>query len=383
MHIPYKHSATASTIFTVMSALAAEHDAINLSQGFPDFQMDETLANLLHEAAKGNFNQYAPMSGLPILRQAIALDFKKRYALEINPDSEITITPGATYGIYAAFSSFLQKGDEAIVLEPAYDSYIPSIEMTGAKVICVALTTPDFSVDWNKVKEAINEKTRAIIVNTPHNPSGAVWQKEDWDELANLVRNTNILVISDEVYEQLIFDGRKHFSVLAHTELRARSFAIFSFGKVFNNTGWKTGYIIATSALTNAFRHIHQFLAFSVNTPAQFAIAQYLSKHQLPDIGLIMQQKRDYFLNLFRDLPFTIHQKSAGSYFQIAGYEHINDLSDRNFAEWLTKEYGVATIPISPFYSNKKDDKLIRFCFAKKEETLQRAAQKLSKISYK
>ncbi len=380
MHLPPKHSATGTTIFTVMSALAAEHNAINLSQGFPDFPISEDLTALLHEAVKGNFNQYAPMAGLPALRHAIAQDFKRRYQLDINPDTEITITPGATYGIYTALSSFLKRGDEVIILEPAYDSYIPNIEMNGATPVCIPLSAPEFTVDWNKVKQAINVDTRSIIINTPHNPTGAAWSQQDWDELANIVRNTNIIIISDEVYEQLIFDGKTHTTILTHPELKERSFAIFSFGKVFNNTGWKIGYTIAPPALTQSFRHIHQFIAFSVNTPAQYAIAQYLSQPNLPNVGQLMQAKRDYFLSLIKHLPFTIHQPAQGSYFQIAGYEQISDQSDLEFAKWLTREYGVATIPVSPFYSDGKDDKLIRFCFAKKEETLAAAVEKLSKL---
>lgn len=381
MHLPYKHSATGTTIFTVMSALATEHQAINLSQGFPDFPLDEKLAALLHEAASGNFNQYAPMMGLPLLRQAIAQDFLKRYAVTVDADKEITITPGATYGIYTAFTSFLQKGDEVIVLEPAYDSYIPNIEMNGAKAVCVSLVAPDFKMDWQTVKEAFTAKTKAIIINTPHNPTGAVWNKKDWEELATIVRGTDMFVVSDEVYEQLIFDEHQHYSVLQHEELRERSFAIFSFGKVFNNTGWKMGYVIAPPMLTNAFRHIHQYLAFSVNSPAQYAIAQYMSQSVLPNVGALMQNKRDYFLSLMKELLFTIHQPALGSYFQLASYERISELGDLEFAQWLTKEYKVATVPISPFYKNKKDDRLIRFCFAKKESTLEEAVNRLSKLS--
>lgn len=378
MHIPYKHSTTGTTIFTVMSALAAEYKAVNLSQGFPDFAIDTQLADLLNEAAKGNFNQYAPMTGLPALREAISHDFLRRYGLVIQPDSEITITPGATYGIYTACTSFLKKGDEVIVPEPAYDSYIPNIEMNGAKPIPVSLSYPDFNMDWEKIKQAVTPKTKAIIINTPHNPTGAVWSATDWEKLANIVRDTDIIIISDEVYEQLVFDGHTHRSVLHHEELRQRSFGIFSFGKVFNNTGWKIGYVIAPPHLTQGFRHIHQYLCFSVNTPGQYAIAQYLQSEDLPDIKMFMQKKRDYFLELMKDLPFTIRQKTSGSYFQLAGYENINDMKDVDFAKWLTKEYGVATIPLSPFYSDKKDERLIRFCFAKKDETLQAAMEKLS-----
>lgn len=360
-----------------MSSLAQQHNAINLSQGFPDFPIDEKLGQLLEEAARSGWNQYAPMPGLPMLRQAIAKDFEKRYSVTIDADKEITITPGATYAIYTAFTSVLQPGDEVIVLEPAYDSYIPNIETNGAKAIVVPLSSPGFSVDWNLVKEAITSKTKAIIINTPHNPTGSVWNKQDWDQLADLVRDTNIIILSDEVYEQLIFDGVPHYSVLQHEELRQRSFALYSFGKVFNNTGWKIGYCIAPPAFTDAFRRIHQFLSFSVNTPAQYAIGTFLSQPVLPDVGGLMQQKRNYFLDLIKDIPFTIHQPAAGSYFQIAGYEQISDMPDMEFAKWLTQEHGVATIPVSAFYSNKKDDKLIRFCFAKKEETLKAAIDKL------
>ncbi len=380
MQFPQKHSATGTTIFTVMSAMAQQHSAINLSQGFPDFNVDERLAVLMHEAVSGGYNQYAPMPGLPELRQAIAKDFKKRYLVNIDPDKEITVTPGATYGIYTAFTSILEPGDEVIILEPAYDSYIPNIETNGAKVVPVALTAPSFAVDWNKVKAAITVKTKAIIVNTPHNPTGAMWNKSDWDTLASLVRDTGIFIISDEVYEQLVFDGKQHYSVLQHPELRERSFAIFSFGKVFNNTGWKMGYCIAPPDMTQAFRRIHQFLCFSVNTPSQYALAKYLSLPSLPDVGQLMQGKRDYFLELLKKTPLTVHAPASGSYFQTVSYSRITDMGDMDFAEWLTKEYGVATIPISAFYSDKKDDKLIRFCFAKKEETLNKAIERLSKL---
>jgi methionine aminotransferase len=381
MQLPQKHSATGTTIFTVMSALATEYNAINLSQGFPDFAIDEQLSKFLHEATLKGFNQYAPMPGLPMLRQAISNDFAKRYAVTIDPDTEITITPGATYAIYTAFTSILQTGDEVIVLEPAYDSYIPNIETNGAKAITVPLSAPDFNVDWDRVKAAVTNKTKAIIVNTPHNPTGAVWNKEDWDKLADIVRNTNIIILSDEVYEQLIFDGKQHYTVLQHPELRQRSFVLYSFGKVFHNTGWKMGYCIATPELTIAFRRIHQFLCFSVNTPAQCALANYLSQSELPAVSSMMQEKRDFFLNLLQQTPFTIYQPASGSYFQTVNYNRISDLPDMEFAQWLTKECGVATIPISAFYRDKKDDKLIRFCFAKKEETITEAINRLAKLN--
>lgn len=380
INISQKHSVTGTNIFTVMSALAAEHNAINLSQGFPDFPIDEQLGQLLYEAANSGFNQYAPMAGLPLLRQAIANDFKQRYALDVDQDAEITITPGATYGIYTAFASILDKGDEVIVLEPAYDSYIPNIETCGAKAVTVSLIAPTFTVDWDKVKAAITPKTKAIIVNTPHNPTGATWTKEDWDNLADVVRGSDIIILSDEVYEQLIFDGKRHYTVLHHPELRERSFALYSFGKVFNNTGWKIGYVIAPPALTKAFRSIHQFLCFSVNTPAQYAIGKYLSMDYRPDVTALLESKRNHFLELMKNTPFTIHEPAGGSYFQTASYERISDMPDMEFAQWLTKEYGVATIPVSAFYSNKQDDRIIRFCFCKKEETLEKAVAQLKRL---
>ena len=378
--LPQKHSATGTTIFTVMSAMAQEYNAINLSQGFPDFHIDEQLSSALGAASANGFNQYAPMPGLPALRQAVAANFKKRYNLDIDPDAEITITPGATYGIYTAFTSILTPGDEVIVLEPAYDSYIPNIEMNGAKVVPVSLSAPDFNVDWNKIKDAVTPRTRAIIINTPHNPTGAIWDKNDWDELAGIVRDTNIIILSDEVYEQLVFDGLKHYSVLEHPELRERSFALYSFGKVYNCTGWKMGYCIAPPAFTQAFRRIHQFIAFTVNTPAQYALTHILNNDTAEAINKVMQRKRDHFLSLMKDTAFTIHKPAGGSYFQVASYERISDMGDMEFSRWLTQKHGVATIPVSAFYSNKKDDKLIRFCFAKKEETLDAAVSRLRSI---
>ncbi len=381
MQFPSKHSATGTTIFTVMSGLAAQHNAINLSQGFPDFHIDEQLSQALGDAARNGFNQYAPMPGLPILRQEVAKSFKNRYNVDVDPDNEITITPGATYAIYTAFTAILSPGDEVIVLEPAYDSYIPNIEMNGAKAVPISLSAPIFNVDWNKVKDAITPRTRSIIVNTPHNPSGALWSKEDWDQLADIVRDTDIIILSDEVYEQLVFDGLKHYSVLEHPELRQRSFALYSFGKVYNNTGWKIGYCIAPPAFTQAFRRIHQFLSFCVNTPSQYALAHILAHGSAEPVHAVMERKRNYFLSLIKDTPFTIYEPAHGSYFQVAGYERISNMPDMDFAQWLTKEYGVATIPVSAFYRNKKDDKLIRFCFAKKEETLNEAVNRLKKLT--
>jgi methionine aminotransferase len=379
-NLPQKHRSADISIFSVMSALATKHQAINLSQGFPDFPIDTKLGDLLHEAATKGWNQYAPMTGLPLLREAIAADFKKRYAIDLNPDSEISITPGATYAIYSAFSAILSPGDEVIVLEPAYDSYIPNIEMNGAKAVPVKLLAPSFAPDWQAIKDAITPKTKAIIINTPHNPTGTIWTLADWNQLADLVRDTPIIILSDEVYEQLVFDGQIHYSVLQHPELRERSFALYSFGKAFHNTGWKMGYCIAAPMLTQAFRQLHQFIGFSVNTPAQFALAQYLNLDKREAPNTLLQGKRDYFLELMKETPFTLLAPAAGSYFQLASYAHMSDLPDRTFATLLTEKYGVATIPISAFYSDRHDQKILRFCFAKKEETLKAAIERLAKI---
>lgn len=379
--LPSRHNAADTTIFTVMSTLAQQHNAINLSQGFPDFPIAAQLASLLEEAAREGYNQYAPMPGLPRLREAIAQDFLVRYGLNIDPVSEITITPGATYGLYAAFTALLQAGDEVIVLEPAYDSYIPNIEMNGAVAVPVPLNPAQFTPDWERIAAAVTARTRAIVVNTPHNPTGTVWSREDWDHLAALVQDKDIFIVSDEVYEQLVFDKEQHFSVLQHPVLRERSFALYSFGKAFHNTGWKIGYCISTPALTYAFRKLHQFMAFSVNTPAQYALSRFLDiTKEAP--ARMLEQKRDFFLEQMKRTPFRILQPSKGSYFQLVSYAHLSSMPDREFAEWLTVEHGVATIPVSAFYSNGFDQKVLRFCFAKKEETINAAIERLAALVF-
>jgi methionine aminotransferase len=363
-----------------MSALAAQHGAINLSQGFPDFAVDERMSALVCHAMKEGFNQYAPMAGLPLLRYAIAEDFAQRYELDLDGESEITITPGATYAIYAALASILRAGDEVIVLEPAYDSYIPNILRCGAMPVPVSLRAPDFHPDWDEIRGAVTPRTRAIIINSPHNPTGSTFSAEDLDELAAIVARSGIFVVADEVYEQLVYDGRRHHSVLAHPGLRAHSFAVYSFGKSFHCTGWKVGYCIAPPELTNGFRNIHQYLAFSVNTPMQKGIADYLALAEREAVATSMQARRDRFLALMRDTPFTIHRPAGGSYFQLLSYRGLSEMDDRAFAEWLTQAYGVASIPVSAFYSNGHDDRMLRFCFAKKEETLEAAAARLAAL---
>lgn len=370
-----------TNIFSIMSALAKEHNAINLSQGFPDYPISNELMDSVTQAMKDGFNQYAPMIGLPELRNALATKIQKLYQANINPDTEITITPGGTYSIYTSLTTILEAGDEVIVLEPAYDSYIPNIETNGAKAICIPLLYPTYCVDWERVKSNINEKTKAIVINTPHNPTGYVWTKADMLQLDSLTKDTAIYIISDEVYEHITLDGRQHESVLKYPSLYKRSFVTFSFGKVFHTTGWKMGYCVAPENLMNEFRKIHQFICFTCNTPMQVALAKILAnENEYLSLPTFFQKKRDLFLENLKDLPFTIHEKAQGSYFQLASYEKINDMGDKDFAIWLTKEIGVAVIPVSAFYHNGKDDKLIRFCFAKKDETLLEAIEKMRKL---
>jgi len=379
MIIP-KYPSTGVTIFSVMSALAQEHQAINLSQGFPDFPIDEALGDLVAKAIKEGYNQYAPMPGLPGLREAISRKVEHFQQVAIDPVTEITITPGATYAIYTAFATILQPGDEVIVLEPAYDSYVPNIYANGAVPVRVPLNKEDFSVDWERVFAAASQRTKAIIINNPHNPCGSTWAPEDFQQLIKLVQEYDLYVVADEVYEHLVFDDEAHLSVLRFPELRDRSFAVYSFGKAFHSTGWKMGYCIAPPPLTNAFRALHQYLAFSVNTPMQQALALYLEDlGRLAATTRLLQDKRDFFLEQMKDTRFRYRRPASGSYFQVMSYETLSDLPDQEFARWLTQEHGVATIPLSSFYGTAPDNqRLVRFCFAKKEATLEAAAGRLS-----
>ena len=363
-----------------MSGLATEYKAVNLGQGFPDFQMSKELTDLVNKAMNDGFNQYSPMPGWMPLREAIAEKVQHLYKTSINPDTNITITPGGTYAIYSAFTTILQPGDEVIVFEPAYDSYIPNIEINGAKAVTINLVYPDYHIDWEAVRKAINPKTKAIIINSPHNPTGSVIGEKDIEELRKTVEGTNIFIISDEVYEHLIFDGIPHQSILRYPDLLQRSFVCFSFGKVYNCTGWKLGYCIAPPELTKEFRKVHQFNCFSCHTPTQVALAQFLKdKEAYQSLSGYMQGKRDYFSKLMQQTRFDMLQ-SHGSYFICARYNRISDENDKDFAIRLTKEAGVATIPVSAFYQNGKDDKVLRFCFSKKDETLEQAVEKLLKV---
>lgn len=380
MQIKSKLPNVGTTIFTVMSALATEHKAVNLGQGFPDFPMSEELTAKVAEAMKNGHNQYAPMPGLIGLRESIAEKVEFLYNTKVNPDTEITITPGGTYAIYSSLTTILQPGDEVILFEPAYDSYIPNIEINGAKAIPLPLTYPDYKIDWDLVRSSINAKTKAILINSPHNPTGSVLDKNDIAELKSVVAGTNIFIVSDEVYEHLIYDDLPHESMLKYPELFERSFVNFSFGKTYHCTGWKLGYCIAPAAFTKEFRKVHQFNCFSCFTPAQVALAEYLkNKDAYLSLPRFMQQKRDYFVELMKQTKFDL-LPTSGSYFVCASYGRISDESDKELAIRLTKEAGVATIPLSAFYHNQKDDKVVRFCFSKQNRTLQQAVERLMKI---
>lgn len=342
--------------------------------------MNEELIALVNEAMKNGYNQYSPMPGWLPLREAIAEKVNYLYRADINPDTEITITPGGTYAIYSAFTAILQPGDEVIVFEPAYDSYIPNIEVNGAKAVTISLVYPDYHIDWNAVKNVITSKTKAIIINSPQNPTGRVISENDIAELRKIVEGTNIFIISDEVYEHLIYDGIPHQSILRYPDLLQRTFVCFSFGKVYNCTGWKLGYCIAPAELTKEFRKVHQFNCFSCFTPTQVALARFLkNRDAYLSLAGFMQEKRDYFIRLMQQTKFTL-QPSYGSYFICGTYEKLSNEADKDFAIRLTKEAGVATIPVSAFYRDGKDDKVIRFCFSKKNETLEVAVEKLVKI---
>lgn len=372
-----------TTIFTKMSALASEHNAINLGQGFPDYPMDKSLIDLVSQAMVSGHNQYVHMCGLPLLRERISEKVNKAYLSTIHPDSEITITPGGTYAIYTALTTIIQPGDEVIVFEPAYDSYIPNIEINGGIPVCIPLRFPDYRIDWNRVREKITERTKAILINSPHNPSGSVLKSEDIEQLKSIVTDSGIFIISDEVYEHLIFDQKEHLSILRYPELYERSFVCFSFGKVYHCTGWKLGYCIAPITLMSEFRKVHQFNCFTCNSPIQHALAEFLENesHYL-NLGKFLQHKRDYFMSLMKETGFEA-LPSYGSYFQLYRYANISNENENDFSIRLTKEAGVATIPVSSFYKNSTDNKVLRFCFAKKEQTLDEAVHRLMKFSSK
>ena len=369
-----------TTIFTVMSALATEHNAVNLGQGFPDFEMSESLMTLVDKAMKDGYNQYAPMPGWMPLRETIAEKTNFLYNAKPHPADEITITPGGTYAIYTALTTILQPGDEVIVFEPAYDSYIPNIEINRAKPVRIKLEYPNYKINWEEVKQKLNKNTKAILLNSPNNPTASVLSEDDIEQLRTLLKGTNIFIVSDEVYEHIVFDGLSHLSMLRYPDLYERSFTCFSFGKVFHCTGWKLGYCIAPATLSKEFRKVHQFNAFSCHSPVQVAFATFLrQKENYLSLGNFFQEKRDYFIGLMKETRFEL-LNSSGSYFINASYRGISGEPDFDFAMRLIKEFGIATIPLSSFYVDGKDDKVLRFCFGKQKSTLEAAVEKLRKI---
>lgn len=369
-----------TTIFTVMSKMAAEHQAINLSQGFPDFDCPPRLIELVHKAMKAGHNQYAPMPGVMKLREAIAEKTESLYGTKYDPETEITVTAGATQAIYTAIAAIIREGDEVIIFEPAYDCYEPAIELNGGKPVFVSLKAPLYNIDWDEVKKVINHHTKMIIINTPHNPTGAVMSADDMRQLDKLTKNSDIVILSDEVYEHILFDERAHESVAKFPELASRSFIVSSFGKTFHTTGWKLGYCVAPKQLMAEFRKVHQFLVFSCNTAIQVACAEFLQeKDHYLSLGQFYQEKRDYFVNLVRGSRFSM-VTAPGTYFQLLQYHSISQEKDTDFAIRVLKENGVAAIPISVFYHKPVYDHMLRFCFAKKNETLEKAAEVLCKV---
>jgi len=369
-----------TTIFTVMSALATEHKAVNLGQGFPDFNCDPRLVEGVASAMTHGLNQYPPMTGVPALREAVAAKVKAVYGRHYDPATEITITAGATQAIITAILAVVHPGDEVIVLEPCYDSYIPNIELAGGVTVPVPLTPGTFRPDFDKIAAAITPKTRAILINSPHNPSGMVWTAQEMLRLQDLLSPTNILLISDEVYEHMVFDGVAHESAARYPGLAARAFIVSSFGKTYHVTGWKVGYVAAPAPLSAEFRKVHQFNVFTVNTPVQHGLAAYMADPE-PYLGLpaFYQRKRDLFRAGLAHTKFKL-LPGQGTYFQCVDISEVSDLTEAEFCQWLTREIGVAAIPLSAFYGNSFDQRVVRFCFAKKDETLNAALARLARL---
>ncbi|WP_348766322.1 pyridoxal phosphate-dependent aminotransferase [uncultured Salinisphaera sp.] len=381
MQFASKLPAVGTTIFSVMSELAARHNAVNLGQGFPDFEPPLRLREALARAVADGRNQYPPGIGVAALREQIAAKTNALYGRATDADTEVTVTSGATEAIFAAIAATVGAGDEVIVLDPAYDCYVPAIELQNARAIRVPLTRPDFAIDWQRVADAIGPRTRMLIVNSPHNPTGAVLSAADLDRLAALLRDTSIIVLSDEVYEHMVFDGQAHQSVARHDELAARSFVISSFGKTYHCTGWKIGYCVAPPQLTAELRKVHQYLTFASFAPAQWALADMLAEepsHHL-ELADFYQAKRDRFRALLADTPLTLRDVPGG-YFQLVDYSAVRDVDDATFAQWLVKEVGVAGVPLSPFFQTPPDTRLLRLCFAKSDATLVAGAQRLAAI---
>jgi methionine aminotransferase len=366
-----------TSIFTVMSKMAVEHNAINLAQGFPDFNCDEELLDLVHHFQKKGFNQYAPMQGVPNLRKAISEKIEKHSGRHYDFENEITVTAGATQALYTAITSVVEAGDEVIIFEPAYDSYVPDILSNGGIPVYVPLNPEDYSYNWDAVRNKISDKTKVIILNSPHNPTGSLIIEDDIKELESITSGTDILIVSDEVYEHITFDSKKHISLSGSPKLLERTFVISSFGKTYHTTGWKMGYCAAPESLTKEFRKMHQFIVFSVNTPIQYAYAEFMKQEErYLSLGNFYQHKRDVFLNEIKKSNFKM-KSCNGTYFQLLDYSSISDKSDMEFSEYLTKKIGVAVIPLSPFYEDRTSRSLVRICFAKSDEVLKEGASKL------
>lgn len=369
-----------TTIFSIMTAHANEQGAINLAQGFPDFNCSPKLISLVNQYMEKGFNQYAPMPGLLSLREKISEKTANLYGANYNPETEVTIVPGGTHGIYAAVSAVIGEGDEVVVIEPCYDSYVPAIELNGGRAVFYEMKYPDYSIDWNEVKKLINFKTRMIMINTPHNPTGTILTDNDMLQLQKILDNTDVVVLSDEVYEHIIFDGAEHQSVARFPKIAERSIIISSFGKTYHTTGWKMGYVLAPENLSKEFRKVHQFMAFSANTPIQYALADFIDDADAYlQLNQFYEEKRNHFQKLIKGSNFKL-LPCKGSYFQMLNYAKITQERDLDFAVRLTKEHKVASIPTSVFYKKKTDNNVLRFCFAKENETLEKAAERLMRV---
>lgn len=380
MYLHSKLPEVGTTIFSVMSRLAAEHNAINLSQGFPNYSSDQRLIDLVSQYMRKGYNQYAPMPGLPALRQRIAEKMAHVHQVSVDANNEITVTAGATQAIFTALSVLVNEGDEVITIEPAYDAYRPAITLFGGKPVIYQMQAPDYRVDWDALGQLITERTRGIIINTPHNPTGTMLERTDLQALAKLVEGTDLWVMSDEVYEHLTFDGKPHVSLLSVPELRQRGVATYSFGKTFHNTGWKTGYVVGPPEFMREFRKVHQYNVFAVNTPIQHALADYLADPEAYEsLPAFYQEKRDFFLTQVANTPLE-PLRCEGTYFQLFRYASISSESDRDFAVRLTRDYGVAAIPVSAFNASGHDDRVVRLCFAKTEDVLAEAGKRLQRL---
>lgn len=375
-----KQPKVGTTIFSIMSALAQEHGALNLAQGFPDFACSPKLIELVGHYMRSGLNQYAPMPGVLALREKIAQKTQDLYSATYHPETEVTVTPGGTLAIYAAISAVVREGDEVIILEPAYDSYLPAVELNGGRPVFAELKFPNYTVDWDEVRKLITFKTRMIIINTPNNPTGTAFSALDMQKLQKLTENSDIIILSDEVYEHILFEGLEHQSVARYPKLAERSFIISSFGKTYHNTGWKMGYCLAPANLTKEFRKIYQFMAFSANTPIQYALADFMDeKEEYLKLSTFYQAKRDLFQKALKGSKWKV-LPCQGSYFQLLGYEKITHEGDQDYARRLVKEHKIAAIPPSSFYRKAKDNHVLRFCFAKEDETLLRAAEILQGV---